>query len=74
MEKVFGDFSYIFLFDVNFEILTIRLHVLIISSLLIKFQKKNQKSISMLSIKCLNFKLWSKIKFIDQIINNILFE
>ena len=61
MEKVFGDFSYIFLFDVNFEILTVRLHVLIISSLLVKFQE-NQNSITMLSIKCLNFKLWSKIK------------
>ena len=51
----------IYLLDVNFENLTIRLHVLIISSMLTKFQK-DQRSIVMPSIKYLNFKfLWVKI-------------
>ena len=45
----------IFLLDVSFENLTIRLHVLIISNILAKFQE-NQKSIVMSSIKCLHFK------------------
>ena len=45
----------IYLLDVNFENLTIRLHVLIISSMLTKFQK-DQRSIVMPSIKYLNFK------------------
>ena len=45
----------IYLLDVNFENLTIILHVLIISSMLTKFQK-DQRSIVMPSIKYLNFK------------------
>ena len=58
----------------NFEYLTIEMHVLIISSMFAKFQE-DQRS----SIKCLNFKfLWPKImhknKFIDRIVNNIQFE
>ena len=62
----------------NFENLTIELHVLIIFS--IKFQE-NQRSIVMLLIKFLHFrvfffffsspKLCIKNKFIDQIVNNI---
>ena len=44
----------IFLLDVNFENLTVGLYVLIISSIIVKFQK-NQRSIVMLLIKCLNF-------------------
>ena len=44
-----------FLLVVNFENLTVELHVLIISSMIAKFQE-NQKSVAILSIKCLNFK------------------
>ena len=52
--------SYNFLLDVNFENLTIGLH-LIISSILVKFQE-DQKSIIISSIKYLNFKFfWSKV-------------
>ena len=43
-------FSYIFLLDVNFETLTIELHVFIISFMLTKFQE-NQRSIAVSSIK-----------------------
>ena len=39
----------------NFDKLTVRLHFLIISVMLAKFQK-NQISVAMSSIKCLNFK------------------
>ena len=46
---------YIFILSVNFENLTIRLHVLITSLILTKFQE-NQRSIAMLSNKCYNFK------------------
>ena len=53
--------SYILLLDVNFDNLTIRLHVFIIFSMLAKFQKF-QKSIITSSNKYLNFKfLWYKI-------------
>ena len=48
-------FSYIFLLDVNCETLTIGLLVFIISSMLTKFQE-DQRSITMSSIKWLNFK------------------
>ena len=59
----------------NFENLTVRLHILITSLMLTKFQK-NQKSIAMSSSKCYNFKffnlnLYIKNKLIDQIVNNI---
>ena len=46
---------YIFILSVNFENLTIRLHVLITSLILTKFQE-NQRSIAMLSNKCYNIK------------------
>ena len=46
---------YICILSVNFENLTIRLHVLITSLILTKFQE-NQRSIAMLSNKCYNFK------------------
>ena len=46
---------YIFILSVNFENLTIRLHVLITSLILTKFQE-NQRSIAMLSNKCYNSK------------------
>ena len=47
--------SYIFILSVNFENLTVRLHVLITSLMLTKFQE-NQRSIAMLLNKCYNFK------------------
>ena len=50
-----------FLFNVNFENIIIGLHVFIIFSILTNFQEY-QRSISILSNKCLNFKFpWSKI-------------
>ena len=77
LEKNLSRNSYIFLLDVDFEYLTVELHVLIISSMLVKFQE-NKKSITMLSIKYLNssfwyLKLFIKSKIINQIINNIQF-
>ena len=60
----------------NFENLTVMLHVLITSIILTKFQE-NQRSIAMPSNKCYNFlsfcnlKLYIKNKLIDQIVNNI---
>ena len=47
--------SYIFILNVNFENLTVKLHVFITSLILAKFQE-NQRSIIMLSNKCYNFK------------------
>ena len=47
--------SYIFILSVNFENLTVRLHVLITSLMLTKFQE-NQRLITMSSNKCYNFK------------------
>ena len=69
---------FFFLLDVNFENLIVELYVLIISSMIAKFQE-NQRSIVILSIKYLNFKFFSlklciKNKFIDIIVNNIRFE
>ena len=55
LERNSTNSSYIFILSVNFENLTIRLHVLITSLMLTKFQK-NQRSITMLSNKCYNFK------------------
>ena len=53
--------SYIFLLDMNFENVIVGLHVLIISSMLSKFWE-NKKSITMSSIKYLNFQFFgSKI-------------
>ena len=59
----------------NFENLTVELHSYYIFHVC-KIFKKNQRSIVMSSIKCLNFKfcdikLCLKNKFISQIINNI---
>ena len=78
LEKNFTGSSYIFILSVNFENLTIRLHGLITSLMLTKFQR-NQRSIATSSNKCYNFKLlylklYIKNKLIDQIINNIQFE
>ena len=78
LEKNPPNSSYIFLLDANFENLTIELHVLIISSMLVKFQK-DQKSITILSTKYLNSSFWGlklciKSKVINQIVNNIQFE
>ena len=75
LEKNPPNSSYIFLLDVNFENLTIELHVLIISSMLVKFQK-DQKSITILSTKYLNSSFWGlqlciKSKIINQTVNNI---
>ena len=50
LERNFSNFFNNFLLDVNFENLTIRLHVFIISSMLTKFQE-NKKLIAMSSIK-----------------------
>ena len=50
-----SNFFYIFLLNVNYKNLTVRLYVFIISFMLAKFQE-NQRSIVMSSIKCLNFK------------------
>ena len=47
--------SYIFIVSVNFENLTVRLHVLITFKILTKFQE-NQRSIAMSSNKYYNFK------------------
>ena len=53
--------SCIFLFDMNIKYIIARLHILIIFSILAKFQE-NQNSIDMSSFRYLNFKfLWSKI-------------
>jgi len=49
------NFTNIFLLYVNFENIIIGLHVLIIPSILAKFQE-DQKLVAMPSIKCLNFK------------------
>ena len=51
-------FFYIFCLDVKFENLTVRLYVLIISSMLAKFQE-DQRLIAIKSMTCLNIKfLW----------------
>ena len=65
--------SHIFILDVNLK----KLYILIISSVLVK-KKKNERSISMLSLKCLNFKfcdlkLCIKNNFIDRMVNSIQF-
>ena len=78
LEKNFTGSSYIFILNVNFENLTIRLHGLITSFMLTKFLE-NQRSITTSSnkyynLKLLYLKLYIKNKLIDQIINNIQFE
>jgi len=50
-------FKLLLLLHVNFENLTIKLHVLIIPLILVKFQK-DQILIVMSSIKCLTFKIF----------------
>ena len=58
-----SNFLYIIKLIVNFENLTVRSHILIILFMFAKF-RENQKSIVMLSIKCLNFKfMWFKIMY-----------
>ena len=55
LEGNFSNLFYIFLLDLNFENLTIELHVFIIFSILVKFQEV-KRSKAMLSIKYLKFK------------------
>ena len=55
LEKNPTNFSFIFILSVNFENLTVKLHVLIISFMLTKFQA-NQRSIIISLNKYLNFK------------------
>ena len=55
--------SYIFVLNVNFENLTVRLYVFITSLMLTKFQE-NQRSIVMSSNKCYNINfLYSKVVY-----------
>ena len=51
LERKLSNLSYIFILIVNFENLTIKLHVFIISFILAKYQE-DQRSIAMLSNKC----------------------
>ena len=51
LERKLSNLSYIFILSVNFENLTIELHVFIISFILAKYQE-DQRSIAMLSNKC----------------------
>ena len=61
LEKNSTNYSYISILSVNFENLTVRLYVLIIFFIHVKFQE-DQKSIVISSNICKNFKfLWSKI-------------
>ena len=57
------------LLDVNFENLTVRLHILIISSILAKFQESKKlivmSLIKYLNLKFLESKIMHKNKFID---------
>ena len=55
LERNLTNLSYIFILSVNFENLTVKLHVLITSLMLTKFQE-NQISVAMSSNKCYNFK------------------
>ena len=57
LEKNHSNSSYIFLLVVIFENLTVELYVLIISFMLVKFQK-DQKSIVMSSIKFFKFQVF----------------
>ena len=55
--------SYIFVLNVNFENLTVRLYVFFTSLMLTKFQE-NQRSIVMSSNKCYNINfLYSKVVY-----------
>ena len=56
LEKNSTNFSYISILNVNFENLTIRLHILIIFFMLAKFQE-NQRSIS-ISSNILKFQIF----------------
>ena len=62
----------------DFENLTVRLHVLIIFFMHVKFQEdKRSITISSTNVKISNFyylKLYIKNKFIDRMVNNIQFE
>ena len=74
----FSNSFYIFFIGCEFKNLTIGLYVLIISFMLANFQE-NQRPITMSSIECLissfcDLKLCIKYKFIDRIVNNILFK
>ena len=63
LERNLINSSYIFILSVNFENLTVRLHVLITSLMLTKFQE-NQRSIAMLLNKYYYIKfLYSKVVY-----------
>ena len=79
LERNPSNSSYIFLLGVNFENITVELHVFIICFMLAKFKKKIEKSIVASSMTCLNLKFLGKTlsltnMFIDRIVNNIRFE
>jgi len=70
--------SYIFILSMNFENLTIRLHVIIIFFILVKFlENQRQLLYHQINVKISSFcdiKLCIKNKFINLIVNNIQFE
>ena len=78
LERNSINLSYISILSVNFENLTVRLHVLIIFFMHVKFQEDQRSiAISSTNVKISNFydiKLYIKNKFIDRIVNNIQFE
>ena len=51
LERNFRNFSYVFILSVNFKNLTVRLHILIIFFMHVKFQE-DQRSIAISSNKC----------------------
>ena len=69
---------YIFILSVNFENLTVRLHVLITFLMLTNFKKiKNQLLCHLINViisSFCNLELYIKNKLNDQIVNNIQFE
>ena len=75
LERNSINLSYISILSVNFENLTVRLHVLIIFFMHVKFQEDQRSiAISSTNVKISNFydiKLYIKNKFIDRIVNNI---
>ena len=78
LERNLINSSYIFILSVNFENLTVRLHVLIIlNAYKISKKIKNQllcHQINIIISSFCNLKLYIKNKLIDQIVNNIRFE
>ena len=69
--------SYIFILNVNFENLIVKLYVLITFLILTKFQKDHRLLYHQINVIISSFcdlKLYIKNKLIDQIVNNIQFE